>query len=435
MFFFSKKDPIIDDMQKTLHALQSKDSATLQALDADTESALAGLPPEQKRQRAIAELQDAIKAAKKENDPDGHTYHSRDPLTGITQTHLAKNNPTLSQDIEDNVLPELQAFGQGNPIVWIPTGIDGILEHFKPKAKFKVATAAASQIKLPDICKVALLADWGADNDHAKKLGDLAIERGADIVIHLGDIYYSGSRAECETFLKNWPLIGADGKPVVGRSFALNGNHEMYSLGRYYFTTVLDGLGQEASYFTLSNEWWQIQGLDTAYVPFSISGGTADASMKPQWDWLLNSIKSNPTKKNIFLSHNQPVSAHLPEFIAKYPLEQEYRQLLQSTHGDAIFAWFFGHEHRCTIYDDTKTLFKARLIGNGAIPHHPQEEVSAEKDETKTSCTPFIEVNKAALGDGTVAISTFALLSFNGPNCSVEYINEDGSAFYHTENW
>jgi predicted phosphodiesterase len=434
MFFFSKRDPIIKDMEATLHKLQAKDAATLQALDADTESTLAGLAAEEKPEKAIAELQAAIKAAKNENDPDGHTYHSRDPLTGITQSHLAKNNPTLSQDIQDNVLPELQAFGQGNPIVWIPTGIDGVLEHFKPKAKFKVASAA-SHIKLPDTCKVALLADWGADNDHAKRLGDLAIKRGADFVIHLGDIYYSGSQVECARFLENWPLKGGDSKPVAGKSFALNGNHEMYSRGRYYFTTVLGGLGQEASYFTLSNSWWQIQGLDTAYVPFTISGGTEDASVKPQWDWLLDSIKSNPTKKNIFLSHNQPVSAHLPEFEASWPLNQEWRRILEETNANAIFAWFFGHEHRCTIYDDSKTFFKARLIGNGAIPHHPQEEVAPDRDETNTGCTPFVAVNKGTVGDGPLAISTFAMLSFNGPNCTADYINEDGTAFYHTENW
>lgn len=434
MFNFYKRDPIIEDMQKSLHRLKSQDSESLQALDADQDSVLVGLPPEEKCRRAIFELEHAIRYAKNESDPEGHTFHSRDPLTGITQSHLAKNNPSLGEQLEDNVIPELQAFGQGNPVVWIPTGIDGILEHFKPKAKFKVATSK-SQIRLPDTCKVALLADWGADNDHAKRLGELAIKNQADFVIHLGDIYYSGSKSECETFLKNWPLRDDSGKPRVGRSFSLNGNHEMYSLGRYYFTTVLDGLGQEASYFTLSNDWWQIHGLDTAYVPFSISGGSADTTMKSQWEWLIQSIKVNPNKKNIFLSHNQPLSAHLPEFEASYPLSLEYWQLFQATRSDAIFAWFFGHEHRCAIYDDTKTHFKARLIGNGAIPHHPQEEVSPDEDETKSGCTPFVDVNKASIDGGPVAISTFALLSFNKDKCSVDYINEDGSLFYHTEQW
>lgn len=209
----------------------------------------------------------------------------------------------------------------------------------------------------------------------------------------------------------------------------------MYSLGRYYFTTVLEGLGQEASYFTIANQWWQLHGFDTAYVPFSISGGNEDASLKPQWNWLVDLMKSNPQKKNIFLTHNQPVSAHLPEFEACYPLNQEYRKLLMEAQPGRIFAWFFGHEHRCTIYDDSMTDFKARLIGNGSIPHHPQKEFAPDEDETKSNCTPFVEVNKKSLDGGPLAISTFALLSFNGPRCSVEYINEDGSTFYHTENW
>src|SRR5271170_5012648 len=435
MFLFPKKDPVIQDMQQTLHKLNSSDAATLQALNADTESTLAGLAQETKRTKAMSALQDAIAFAKNEPEPQGHTFHSRDSLTGITQSHFAKNNESLIDQLEDNVLPELQAYGQDNPIVWIPTGIEAILDHFMPKALFKIATDK-SRITLPDTCKVALLADWGADNDHAKRLGQLAISRGADIVIHLGDIYYSGAQSECETFLKNWPLRGTDGKPVVGKSFALNGNHEMYSLGRYYFTTVLDGLGQEASYFILSNNWWQLHGLDTAYESFSLGGAPNSTTLKPQWDWLVSNINSNPGKKNILLSHHQPISAHMMEFEQSDPLREEVYQLQSATQTRAIFAWFFGHEHRCTIYDDTKTYFKARLIGNGSIPHPPQEEVAAEKDNTQSSTTPFVAVNKATVVDkGPVAISTFALLSFDKDKCSVEYINEDGSPFYQTENW
>ena len=438
MFFFSSKDPVVADMKNTLQKLQHSDPETLAALGADTESSLAQQPLETRRQQSIAALQNGISTAGKELDPDNHTFHSRDALTGIHQSVLAaKNgaNPDLGCDPGDDVVPQLQAYGEGNPIVWIPTGIDAILEFFKPKATFKIATTEKSSLTLPDTCRVALLSDWGANNEHAKRLGKLAIDYNADFVIHLGDIYYSGAQSECETFLKNWPLRDAEGNPVVGRSFALNGNHEMYSLGRYYFTTVLDGFQQEASYFTLSNQWWQIQGIDTAFVPFSISGGTTDTRLQAQWDWLVDSIKSNPGKKNIFLSHQQPLSAHLPEFEESYNLNQQYRELLEATNGNAIFAWFFGHEHRCTIYDDTKTDFKARLIGNGAIPHQPQEETEADKDETQTSCTPFVAVNKASIAGGPVAISTFALLTFDHDKCSVQYINEDGSTFYQVENW
>jgi predicted phosphodiesterase len=289
---------------------------------------------------------------------------------------------------------------------------------------------------MPNNCKIALLADWGADNVHAARLGNLAIGKGADYIIHLGDIYYSGTESECRTFLKNWPLKDASGDPVQGKSFALNGNHEMYSLGRPYFTIVLPAFGQEASYFTLHNDYWQIQGLDTAYDPFSIKGRT-DARLRAQSQWLIDSIKNNSDKQNIFLSHNQPVSAHMPEFKAAQPLMEEVLQLLQEVGGTAIYGWFFGHEHRCTIYKDDAVgaRFRARLIGNGSIAHHPQEEVKAEVDETGASTTPFLKVNNRALDeDKHVAVSTFALLSFNGATIHVEYIDEDDRIFYE-ETW
>ena len=84
-------------------------------------------------------------------------------------------------------------------------------------------------------------------------------------LIHLGDIYYSGTRSECLTFLRNWPLRDASG-PIKGRSFSLNGNHEMYSGGDGFFNVVLPAFGQKASYFVLRSPKWDFYGLDTAYV-------------------------------------------------------------------------------------------------------------------------------------------------------------------------
>jgi hypothetical protein len=265
MPFAQQQSDVIAAMQMTLAKLQASDPDTLAQLAGDNTSMLAGMDAEARRQQAIQSLRDSIAAAKAETVPIGHPYHSRDPLTGLIQSQ-----------IEDNVIPEIQATGQGNPIVWIPAGIRGILEHARAKYPFQTATAA-SRIQIPNICKIALLGDWGADNVHAARLGQLAIAKEADYVIHLGDIYYSGTEGECRKFLKNWPLKQADGTPMPGRSFALNGNHEMYSLGRPYFTIVLPAFGQEASYFTLYNDTWQIQGLDTAYLPFSIGGRGEDA--------------------------------------------------------------------------------------------------------------------------------------------------------------
>ena len=163
-----------------------------------------------------------------------------------------------------------------------------------------------------------------------------------------------------------------------------------------------------------------------------------DGRLKAQWDWLVGKIKDAPKRKNIFLSHNQPVSAYLPEFQAGAFLFEQFwklRELIPSG-ANAIHAWFFGHEHKCTIYADDKTEFRARLIGNGAIPHSRQALVAAAKDETDTSCTPVYTMNDRTvkhdalgLSNLDLAISGFAILTLDGAEAYVEYINEDGSLF------
>ena len=96
-----------------------------------------------------------------------------------------------------------------------------------------------------------------------------------------------------------------------------------------------------------------------------------------------------------------------------------------------------GTSIRCTIYkdDDPGALFRARLIGNGSIAHHPQEEVMAEADETGATTTPFLKVNSRALDeDNQVAVSTFAMLTFTGTTIQIQYIDEDDRLFYE-ETW
>ena len=79
------------------------------------------------------------------------------------------------------------------------------------------------------------MADCGGDNPAAKHVAArvASADPKPDKVIHLGDIYYGGIKAECEAFLRNWPLQGDPENPGAsipsGTSFALNGNHEMYS--------------------------------------------------------------------------------------------------------------------------------------------------------------------------------------------------------------
>ena len=227
---------------------------------------------------------------------------------------------------------------------------------------------------LPPNAKVALLADWGGDNPAARRIASITTKQQGNIGIHLGDIYYGGIQSECETFLQLWPFQTNIKHPEIGvpagSSFALNGNHEMYSGGEAYFDVVLKAFGQPQPFFCPENEFWRLIGLDTAYNGGRLKPGDLNDPIARQWNWLIEILKKSDGKKNILLTHHQPVSAHAAEFSASLPLRTDVADLL-ATEGvspEAIFGWFFGHEHRCALYQDSATQFNACLIGNGCIP-------------------------------------------------------------------
>jgi hypothetical protein len=95
---------------------------------------------------------------------------------------------------------------------------------------------------------------------------------------------------------------------------------------------------------------------------------------------------------------------------------------------EAIFGWFFGHEHRCALYRDSELPYNARLIGNGCIPHQVQQEKAAEP-----GCNNVDYFNKRqdAVGSGA-AVSMFAQLTFQGSESAallIEYIDEDNEVW------
>jgi predicted phosphodiesterase len=415
-----------------LQKLEKKDPETIKLLaeqmDAHNDAEL-----EQKRLAAIVSLKAGIATMKTEKHSADREYESHDPLISLLQTSV---NDHVQREITDKGPEWLNKYGQGDIIAgWLPTGIAAILENFKGKSPFaQWKTPESSYFQIDQKCRIALLADWGADNSHAKNVAEQVKKAAPQYVIHLGDIYYSGAEGEARAFLRNWPLRDDQGSPLKGKSFALNGNHEMYTGGRAYFTTVLPAFGQEASYFVLWNKWWQFFGLDTAYVPFRLRNDTVDIRLEGQWDILRHFINANVGRQNIFLSHHQPYSAHAAEYAAGEPLRKDLEELSKVTHKDPIFAWFFGHEHRCAIYDDARIPFKARLIGNGAIPHDIQQEDQPETTPEGEKCCSFQLVNRAAFEGGLLAMSGFVLLDLDQNDMKVSYINENGSHFYD-ETW
>lgn len=131
-----------------------------------------------------------------------------------------------------------------------------------------------------DKTEIALLSDWASDTAESHLI---AAQVGTKpYSIHMGDTYYVGNEKEIAYNFQRkegtWPY-GSIG------SFAMMGNHEMYSSGEAYFATLLPYMGfygdqtlekvpvtqvQQASYFCLENDHWRIIALDTGY--FSLKG-------------------------------------------------------------------------------------------------------------------------------------------------------------------
>lgn len=373
-------------------------------------------------------------------------YASRFDIVGVYQSVLSR----LFEQI-----PGMQGYGNRNPF-WVTTLIEqGIykLKSFfhevreldgQKKSLLQAVIEAWQEIKLikapypagtptivplAEVGTVALLADWGGDNPAARHVATVVARAQPQLTVHLGDIYYGGVKEECEAFIRNWPIQSDPSRPgnaiPPGSSLALNGNHEMYSGGESFFSVVLPAFGQPQPFFCLENQYWRIIGLDTAYLGGRLKPQEPNDPMMAQWNWLVDLLRNGPKKANIFLSHHQPVSAHKQEFRDSRMLREDINQLLakDGIGPDAIYGWFFGHEHRTMVYKNDAAPYLARLIGSGCIPHEIQTEVNCDQD-----CTPFQWVSGRGEDGTQSAVSLYAELRFIRNFLFVVYTDERGTS-------
>jgi hypothetical protein len=206
--------------------------------------------------------------------------------------------------------------------------------------------------KPSDSLKFALVGDWGTGLYGAPECTS-SINTMTDLnyIVHLGDVYYSGTMRECQSnFLAKWPSVAG------AKSRACNGNHEMYSGGYGYFDTILPAFNQTSSCFAIENEHWLIVGLDSAYSDHDLT--------PPQEAWLHGLVKNAGKRKLVLFSHHQPFS-HFEE--GGKSLVEKLKPLLER---QRITAWYWGHEHRCVIYDPHPTWeFHGRCIGHSGYPY------------------------------------------------------------------
>ncbi|MBN8987926.1 MAG: metallophosphoesterase [Rhizobiales bacterium] len=209
---------------------------------------------------------------------------------------------------------------------------------------------------LAERARVGLLGDWGTGMYGAPYIAEAVRtdSNGFELLLHLGDVYYSGTLDEINgRFLALWPTR----QGAISR--ALNSNHEMFSGGTPYFTRTLKEFGQPSSYFAFQNTHWTLIGLDVAYLDHDIDDEQA-------W-WVSEVVRNAGSRKIVFFSHHQLYSNIEKEQGDRLWSHDTFGALLRSKR---VFAWYWGHEHRCTIFEEPDRQFGiyGRCIGHGGMP-------------------------------------------------------------------
>jgi hypothetical protein len=290
---------------------------------------------------------------------------------GIREVRAAESKPDVMSSPQDRMGSLIQSFAAdygrefGNYDPAAANGLEvkfdehdaggwflSLFDWLKQFRKRELLPSQAFPTSIRDGARLALFADWGTGLYGAPVISNSIAQMRdrLDLVCHLGDVYYAGTKKEEKARLQDlWPSRN----DAVNRT--CNSNHEMYSGGEGYFDIALPFIGQESSSFVLESSNWIIVGLDSAYEDHQLAG--------TQVAWLTSLIAGAPGKKVVLLSHHQPFSlldAQGPNLVA---------QLQSVLSAKQIFAWYWGHEHRCVLYDKRGDWnLWGRCIGHGGFP-------------------------------------------------------------------
>jgi choline dehydrogenase-like flavoprotein len=358
--------------------------------------------------------------------------------------------------------PQLMAFVQN--LGWILKYLKDLLHSNVPYREYPPENSGIFRIPTPDSqsLRIAVAADWGTGTMEADAVKENMESGSPHYTVHLGDVYFMGEIAQVEenclgksTHLYrgvHWPTRGTLG------SFALMGNHEMYSGGFGYFEKFLPVLGvfqpqrqpQSASYFCLETDDWLILGLDTGYHSGGVPGLASvpliraipclnvDARFdKKMVEWLKRTMdtidaKSEKKKSVLLLTHHQPISSFETAF------QKQVRQLekLGFLKGRE-FVWLYGHEHRQTIYNP-EVIGKSlraypRCIGHGGMP------VELSKLGKPDERIAFYDPRQHPIDDQDqetkVGYNGHVVLNFRGSELRIDYRDIKGNALLLSESF
>lgn len=312
---------------------------------------------------AEAYLAEALSALRAQAGEPGVLVAPPHQLGSLLQTYLTEHQNDLDLLEEPGPAGTLEVkFDKGDLLGWARSALEW-WRKIKPE-KWLEPPERAERIGDGKSLRVAVLGDWGTGL-YGAPVSARSIEAdpaGYELLLHLGDVYYSGTPKEVrENFLAFWPDVPG----AISR--ALNSNHEMYSGGEGLFRETLPAFGQASTCCAIELDDWLLVGLDSAYAEHDLA--------QHQAAWLAGLLADAGDRKLILFSHHQPYSLldkQGPKMAAKLDDVLRARR---------VHAWYWGHEHRCVIYNTHLAWgLHGRCIGHGGFPHYRDDVTTYDSD-------------------------------------------------------
>lgn len=286
-------------------------------------------------------------------DPAGFFTYGDPVLANIAylcQLHLLKPSVAALAGEDERSISKKNFWG------WAKTGVHLWLSRNAKSYQTLMGMTPRDPIKInKDIVRLAVIGDAGFKGQAQKtvlaSIKERHRENPFDLLIHLGDVYFAGNEKE---FLKNFLAPFQKVGPTV---LALVGNHDLYFGGEAFLDT-LDVLRQPGRYFSVENSNWRVVCLDTALPDETLrrNSGRLDEG---QLRWLDELLATDEGKETILMSHHYIVSGWGK---SSWKLKSQLAPYLKK-----IFAWYWGHEHGCAVYDKKTAGVNGACVGNGAF--------------------------------------------------------------------
>jgi 3',5'-cyclic AMP phosphodiesterase CpdA len=314
---------------------------------------------------------------------------------------------------------------------WVTDFLTELATHIVRRVFFAIPAGGPATVPLAPDARLVLVGDWGTGEGVALAVAE-QMRRQIDAagnrevhVVHLGDVYYAGTRWEARNrFLDHWPVRQDEVDRV--RSWCLNGNHDMYAAGEGLFDVILaDGRfrlqhtarGRRTSEFHLRNDDWDVAGLDTAwrFHPTDVSGQVGHLELR-QRRWLTTRLVGS-ARRRMLMTHHQPFTQRGGAIVDSGNLLSVTAALRVER---AIDAWFWGHEHKLIAYAARSGVGYGVCMGHGAVLEAPATAPPA------AGAAEYPATFRDADGDEW-RMPGFTVVDLDGPRATVRYLDMHGA--------